>query len=382
MTTSHTTVVPVGRSGRVFRDRREAGRALGRLLESHRGRNDVIVLGLARGGVPVAWEVAAALDVPMDVFVVRKLGLPGHEEFAMGAIAGGGVAVLNDDVVRDLHVTPEQVREVVDRESRELGRREATYRDGRAPADVAGKTVIVVDDGLATGSSMTAAVDALRASEPAAIVVAVPAAPASTCRELEATVDDVVCATMPFPFRAVGEAFWDFRQVTDEEVQTLVRTPTVGRSTTATPPVLAADIIAAAARPAPAGVPSREDIRAIVGDARVVLIGESSHGTEDFYRARADITRGLVEDLGFGAIAAEADWPDAHRVNRYVAHRGGDTSAEESLRGFTRFPAWMWRNTVMEEVVAWLHHHNEAVIGRGEHPVGFFGLDLYSLTGR
>ena len=157
------TSSPTGLGPRqVFRDRREAGRVLADLLGAYRGRKDVVVLGLARGGIPVAWEVAAALGVPLDAFIVRKLGAPGHEEFAMGALASGGRVVVNDDVVRALRVTPQQLRDVAEREGRELIRREAAYRGGRPPVDVAGKTVILVDDGLATGSSMFAAVQALR----------------------------------------------------------------------------------------------------------------------------------------------------------------------------------------------------------------------------
>lgn len=215
---------------RVFRDRREAGRVLAELLAAYRDQPDVIVLGLARGGLPVAWEVAAALHAPLDAFVVRKLGAPGHDEFAVGALASGGRVVVNDDVVRGLRITPQQLRDIAEREGRELLRRESAYRGERPPTDITGKTVIVVDDGLATGASMFAAVQALRDAQPAQIVIAVPAAPESTCREFAGLVDDVVCATMPTPFLAVGESFWDFRQVTDEEVRRLLATPTAGPS--------------------------------------------------------------------------------------------------------------------------------------------------------
>ncbi|MGB9225393.1 phosphoribosyltransferase, partial [Mycobacterium sp.] len=168
---------------RVFRDRREAGRVLADLLSAYRDRPDVIVLGLARGGIPVAWEVAAALNAPLDAFIVRKLGVPGHEEFAVGALASGGRLVVNDDVMRGLGIAPQRLHDIAEREGRELVRREAVYRGGRPPLDVTGKTVVLVDDGLATGASMFAAVQALRDSHPAHIVIAVPAAPESTCRE-------------------------------------------------------------------------------------------------------------------------------------------------------------------------------------------------------
>src|SRR5271167_617898 len=297
---------------RVFRDRREAGRILAQLLMAYRRKNDVIVLGLARGGVPVAWEVAAALGAPLDAFVVRKLGAPGHEEFAMGALASGGRVVINDDVVRGLRITPQQLREVAEREGRELVRREAAYRGGRGPVDVTGKKVILVDDGVATGSSMCAAVQALREGDPAQIVIAVPAAPESTCREFAALVDDVVCASMPTPFLAVGESFWDFSQVSDQEVRELLATPTTGVTTPAVEvEEPAAQVISRVCVDAPAGVPPPEVLEELVGDARIVLIGESSHGTHEFYEARAEITKWLIEEKGFCAVAAEADWPDA-----------------------------------------------------------------------
>lgn len=208
---------------RVFRDRRHAGRVLAGLLERYRGQDDVVVLALPRGGVPVAYEVAVALGAPLDVFLVRKLGVPGHEELAMGAIASGGTVVVNDDVVRGMGIAPDAVRRVAEREGRELGRREAAYREDRRPPDLAGKVVILVDDGLATGSSMVAAVHALRELGPARIVVAVPSAPVSTCRALSVLADDVVCATTPSPFFAVGQSYWDFTQTTDDEVRELLR---------------------------------------------------------------------------------------------------------------------------------------------------------------
>src|SRR2546428_363941 len=263
---------------RLFRDRRDAGRFLVGLLKQYRGRPDVIVLGLPRGGVPVAYEVATALGAPLDVFVVRKLGAPGREELAMGAIASGGVLVINDDVVRGQGIAPEVIQQVAEREGRELLRRERAYREGRPFPEVAGKVVIVVDDGLATGSSMRAAVEALRELGPARIVVAVPAAPEAPCREWAALADGGVWATGTSP-----------------------------------------------------------------------------------------------------AVAAEADWPDAYRVNRYVRGRGGDATAEEALRGFERFPAWMWRNTAVLDFVGWLREHNDRSGGGERAQAGFYGLDLYSL---
>lgn len=370
------------RPRRIFRDRREAGQVLAGLLEGYRDRPGVVVLGLARGGLPVAYEVARALRAPLDAFIVRKLGAPGHEEFAVGALASGGRVVVNDDILRALKVTPDQLREIAEREARELIRREQAYRGSRPPLEVTGKTVILVDDGLATGSSMLAAVQALRESDPAEIVVAVPAAPESTCREFAGIVDDMVCASMPTPFLAVGESFWDFTQVSDDEVRELLAEPTTGPAPE--PPTLrAADLVAAAAIDAPGGVPPHEVLDELIGDARVVLIGESSHGTHEFYQSRAEITKWLIEHKGFNAVAAEADWPDAYRVNRYVQGITDsvepDGDPEQSLRGFQRFPAWMWRNTVVRDFVGWLRWHNGRRTADGRRRAGFYGLDLYSL---
>ena len=194
-------------------------------LAAYRGRADVVVLGLPRGGVPVAAEVASALGVPLDVFLVRKLGVPGHEELAMGAIASGGRVVVNDEVVRGLGIGADVIGQVADREAVELDRRERDYRGGRPALDVRGRTVILVDDGLATGSSMRAAIGGVRGLGPAAVVVAVPVAAAVTCAELagEDGVDEVVCPARPRPFIAVGQAYRDFSQVSDDEVRRLLR---------------------------------------------------------------------------------------------------------------------------------------------------------------
>jgi putative phosphoribosyl transferase len=205
-----------------FRDRTEAGQLLAEKLTAYAGRPDVLVLALPRGGVPVAYEVARALGVPLDVFVVRKMGLPGHEELAMGAIASGGVCVLNDEVVRGLKVPGRVIEAVAARELQELERRERAYRGGRTAPLVRGRTVILVDDGLATGSTMRAAVAALRQLEPARIVVAVPTAAPSTCEEFRHEADECVCEITPDPFYAVGLWYEDFSQTTDEEVRELL----------------------------------------------------------------------------------------------------------------------------------------------------------------
>jgi predicted phosphoribosyltransferase len=208
--------------GRQFRDRTEAGRALGRALANYAGRPDVLVLALPRGGVPVGYEVARALGVPLDVFVVRKLGMPGHEELAIGAIASGGVRVLNEEVLQSIDVPERMIESVARREWPELHRRERAYRRDRPPIDVQGKTVLLVDDGLATGSTMRAAVKALRRLEPARLVVAVPTAAPSTCAELAQEADECLCLLTPEPFHAVGAWYDDFSQTTDDQVRSLL----------------------------------------------------------------------------------------------------------------------------------------------------------------
>jgi putative phosphoribosyl transferase len=204
-----------------FRDRTEAGQLLGREIASRTIEN-AIVLALPRGGVPVGYEVAKALGAPLDVFIVRKLGVPGHEELAMGAIASSGVRVLNREVLDYARITQQQIDEVAAREERELARREAEYRGNRGPLDVRGRTVIVVDDGLATGSSMRAAVQALRAMEPKRVIVAVPVGAAQTCEELREIVDEMICLRTPEPFEAVGLWYDNFTQTTDAEVHALL----------------------------------------------------------------------------------------------------------------------------------------------------------------
>ena len=208
---------------RFFRDRRAAGRLLAQRLMHYASRPDVLVLALPRGGVPVAYEVARALHAPLDVFVVRKLGLPGHEELAMGAVATGGVRVLNEALVKALNIAEPLIDAVAKKEQQELARRERLYRGDRQSPPIRGRTVIVVDDGLATGASMLAAIQALRQQQPARIVVAVPVAAPDTCEQLRLLADEVVCAATPQPFHAVGLWYEDFSQTGDEEVNQLLQ---------------------------------------------------------------------------------------------------------------------------------------------------------------
>jgi predicted phosphoribosyltransferase len=316
---------------RLFRDRREAGRVLARLLDRYRGRPDVIVLGLPRGGVPVAYEVATALGAPLDVFLARKLGVPGHEEVAMGAIASGGTLVLNENVVRGLGIRSEVVQQVAEREGRELLRREQAYREGRPAPEIAARTVVVVDDGLATGASMRAAIQALRQLRPARTVVAVPAAPESTCRELSAMVDDVLCATTPSPFLAVGQSYWDFTQTTDEEVRDLLRAASTAPPAAGAQGPTEVAIIRTEATPVDDGVPDDDALFDLVDDARFVLLGEAAHGTHEFDAARALVRSGSAPAAAEALRAARLERaigviyrPETERQSHYFRARVAD----------------------------------------------------------
>lgn len=209
-----------------FKNRREAGKILAQDLSTYAGRSDVIVFALPRGGVPVAYEVALTLNAPLDIFLVRKLGLPGHEELAIGAIASGGIRVLNEDILRAINIPEEMINIIARQELQELQRRERNYRGDRPPLDARDKTVILVDDGLATGASMRAAVTGVRSQNPARIIVAVPVAPPESCNALEFEVDEIVCPMTPEPFLGVGRWYEDFSQITDEQVRALLEEAT------------------------------------------------------------------------------------------------------------------------------------------------------------
>jgi len=210
-----------------FRDRVEAGRRLAAALERYAGRPKLLVLALPRGGVPVGYQVARALNAPLDIMLVRKLGVPGHEELAMGAIAPGGIRILSDEVIAAFAVTQRDIAAIAAQQQDELDRQEETYRDGRPPPIIRDRTVVLVDDGLATGSTMRAAALAIRAQEPAHLVVAVPVAPAETCAALKREADEVICLISPEPFFAVGNWYEDFAQVDDDEVHQLLERATL-----------------------------------------------------------------------------------------------------------------------------------------------------------
>ena len=363
---------------RRFRDRADAGRRLAEKLTKYAGRSDVIVLGLPRGGVPVAYEVAARLKAPLDVFLVRKLGVPGHPELAMGAIAAGGIEVRSSRLIRDLRIPAALVEQVAARERLELDRRDALYRGNRHPATLRDRTAILVDDGLATGSTMQAAILALRQHAPARIVVAVPVGAVESCAEVGRIADQVVCVSTPEPFQAVGLWYEDFSQTTDAEVTQLLAAsaalPGAPSGGGGNDPAAA---VRERARPLRGDPGQYDELLNGIGDARIVLLGEATHGTHEFYRERGFITRRLIVEKGFTAVAVEADWPDAYRINRYVRGAAADEEAVQALADFGRFPTWMWRNADVLDFIGWLRTHNDAL--RAEKRAGFYGLDLYSL---
>jgi len=380
-----------------FHDRADAGRKLASRLTSFANRHDVAVLALPRGGVPVAFEVARELKAPLDVFLVRKLGVPGHPELAMGAIASGGVRVLSEDLIDELGIPRAAVEQVAVRERLELERRERLYRGDRRLPMLRDRTVILIDDGLATGSTMEAAIAAVKQYQPARVVVASPVGAPETCRRLRALADDVICLETPDQFQAVGLWYERFDQTTDEEVIDLLRraSPQVGtdqrvgsdqrvdanrdvaggRTHRSAPSPL--EILRTHAQALTGGAHDYDALLNAIGNARLVLIGEGSHGTHEFYRERAFITERLISEKGFAAVAVEADWPDAYRVNRYVRGASDDADAVAALADFERFPTWMWRNTDVVDFVGWLRAHNDTQ--PVERRVGFYGIDLYSL---
>jgi erythromycin esterase-like protein len=269
---------------------------------------------------------------------------------------------------------------VAAQEQQELERRERLYRGGRPPPDVRGRTLILVDDGLATGATMRAAVMALRQLQPARIVVATPTASPEICEELRSEVDEVICAITPEPFLAVGHWYEDFSQTTDDEVRNLLARQDPGGAQPAqgTTDVALLEAVRNAAHPLTGSAGDYDPLMELIGDARFVLLGEASHGTHEFYRERAQITKRLIEEKDFTAVAVEADWPDAYRVNRYVRGAGDDVDAEEALTDFRRFPRWMWRNTDVVEFLEWLRAYNDT-LSPSARKAGFYGLDLYSL---
>lgn len=369
---------------RRFANRREAGNLLANELTALRDTRDLVIFALPRGGVPIAAEITAALDRPLHVLVLRKLGVPGHEEVAMGAIAPGGICILSQELIDTLGISKSQINAVIDRESAEVSRREMRYGHGRPIPDVAGRTVLVVDDGAATGSTMSAAVALLRHLRARHIVVAVPVAPIDTVERLREEADEVVALKIPHSFHSVGEFYEDFSQTSDQEVESLLTAftdsskPELHEACASSADSKTLDSLRKHVVALTGGADDYDGLLQMIGDASLVLLGEASHGTHEFYRERALITQRLIREKGFNAVAVEADWPDACRVNRYVQRTSTDATGSDALEGFERFPSWMWRNADVLDFIGWLADHNENHADH-QHRVGFYGLDLYSI---
>jgi erythromycin esterase-like protein/predicted phosphoribosyltransferase len=362
-----------------YRDRTDAGRAVARALQEFANRNDVIVLGLPRGGVPVAAEVAKSLAAPLDVFLVRKIGVPGQQELAMGAIAEGGIEVLDTRLIDTIGVPKQTVRQAAARAHLELDRHDQIFRGGRAAPNLRDRIVIVVDDGLATGATMEAAVMALRQLAPAKIIAAAPVGAPSTCQRLAKIADTVVCPHQPESLVSVGGWYDDFSQTSDDEVRELLAAAghMAGAAHSPVTPPAPVDVVRARALRLSGDPSEYDELVDQLATARVVLLGEATHGTHEFYRARALITGKLIA-RGFNAVAVEADWPDAYRINRFVrAEDTADRAAIDALKDFKRFPSWMWRNADVLDFIGWLRAHNDRE--PADKRAGFYGLDLYSL---
>jgi erythromycin esterase-like protein/predicted phosphoribosyltransferase len=368
---------------RQFRDRVDAGQRLAALFDRSR-LGEAVVLALPRGGVPVGYEVARVLRLPLDVLLVRKLGMPGHEELAMGAIASGGVRVINERVLAFGRVSDEMLDAVTSRERKELERREHAYREGREPVPIVNRHVILVDDGLATGATMRAAVAALRLLGPSRITVAVPVASEEACRMIETVADDVICALVPSPFHAVGEWYVDFSETTDEDVRRLLSENSEDRShssSSVTNMRSGAQTDVALVRMTAHSFSNRKDdfepLAEYAKSSKIVLIGDGSHGTEEFYTERARLTQWLFEEQGFTDVAVEADWPDTWPLTLFLRGEQSPRDVVSAFAEFERFPRWLWRNTAVRDFVAWLRAYNDT-LPRAQR-AGFFGLDLYSL---
>ncbi len=364
----------------MFTDRRQAGHTIADRLHDLKG-GDAVVLGLPRGGVPVAAVVAEELDLPLDVIVVRKLGLPGQPEVAMGAIGEGGAEVLNPAIVARGWISEEEVAEVEARERDELARRLALLREGRGPIDLRGRTAIIVDDGIATGATAKVACVVARRLGASEVVVAAPVIAPAALDELE-DADRVACVLLPSTFQAVGQYYRDFGQTDDAEVVRLLHEASLRPRRPRTPEPDPSDQAAVSELQAMATpLVSDADLEPLAERAhraRFICIGEASHGTHEFYSWRAALTRLLIARGDIRWIGVEGDWPDCFRIDQWVRGRTEQwENARQLLSGFERWPRWMWANTDVADFLEWLHGWNLAQ--ETSRRVGFYGLDVYSL---
>lgn len=352
-----------------FRDRVDAGAHVAAALSLYGRRSDVVVAALHPSALPIAVEVARRLDVPLVVLPAVPFDVPDYPGLVLGALAPGGIEVVDRRLISALDIPDAAVRQAAARAHMGLDRGALSF----APADIPARahTVVIVEDGLIVSTVVEAAALAFRQKGAARVIVAAPVGRKDVCARAAIVADEVVCLVTPDPFGSIRDAFEVFPDVSPDDVRRLAAG---GR---AAGPADPANVVR---RRALSLAGERSDYDALldgIGDARIVLLGEATHGTHEFYRERAIITRRLIDEKHFAAVAVEADWPDAYRVNRYVRGAGPDEEAADALGGFRRFPQWMWRNADVLDFVGWLRAHNDSL--PGERRTGFYGLDLYSL---
>ncbi len=346
----------------LFKNRKEAGIFLAKQLSNYKN-SDSIVLALPRGGIPVAAEISEALNIPIDILAVRKIGVPVFSELAAGAICETDPPYFSENLLLRLGFEPDDLKSIVETESEKLKIQIELFRSGKPLPSLTKKNVIIVDDGLATGATIQAAVHFLQKQNPAKIIVAVPVGAFTSIQELAGKVDQIVCPLVPEEFLAVNQFYENFDQVeNDDALQILNKVRLLQKESNPVQHVLEQNIIP---------IKKPEDLDLLIQslkDTRVIMLGEASHGTHEYYELRATISKRLIEDHGFNFIAVEGDWPDAHRLNQYIHGKLGKNSLDVLLENH-RWPTWMWANEEIAKLAEWL---------RGRD-VAFYGLDVYSL---
>lgn len=374
-----------------FKDRTEAGKKLGRRLQRSFTPSSLdqkpIVLGLPRGGIPLAREIARALRAPWDFLGVKKIGAPGNPEFAVGAVSEGHLTIFNDTTIERFDLDRDEIEKIAKTKLDELETQISKFRRHKHQLDVAGRDVIVADDGIATGATFEAAILALRARGAHRISIVAPVGSEQARERLEELADEVLILSTPHTFWSVGAWYENFAQVEDEEVIALLTEdadepaqPRPNRTTRAKRPPgrtdhgrMGIDETLSQHAKLLSSRDQLEQLASQLAGSRIVMLGESTHGTHEFYSLRSRLSRILMERHGFNFVAVEGDWPDCHRLHRY-ARGGAGASAMEVAKSFRRWPTWMWANREVTDLIEWMRSYSEA-----QSPVGFFGLDVYSL---